>query len=352
MQGGFVRSGSPIIGGHRRLLKFEKRGKFKIQNLKPKIIFVTVIFVALCVISISIAKAQSVRLLAVGDIMMAEDVGRCMAQNGRGYPFARMRHILRGGDITFGNLECCVSNLGKPIPKKYNFRADPRYAPVLKESGFTIVSLANNHAWDYGRTAMLDTMQNVRQTGVETVGVGKNRADAHKLVIVKSRGLRVGFLAYLGLLPALIAESDTEPTLCMASVKGIKRDVSAALPLVDILIVSLHSGTERAPGPNPEQIAFAQAAIDAGADMVIGHHPHVRQPLVIYKGKPIAYSLGNFVFSTTGRGTGAMVEATLTSNHHVKARLIPLDLGADQPHMLDKPVLKLKSQPFHRNPKL
>ena len=263
--------------------------------------------------------------------MLAKDIQMCMAHNGRGYPFAAMRTLLRSADVTFGNLECCASTRGKPIPKQFNFRANPADVKVLAENGFTIVSLANNHAWDFGWDALSDTVACVRKTGVETVGAGANRMEAHRLVVVKKKGLRIGFLAYLGLIPALVAESDTQPTLSMASVEAITREVQAARSQVDVLLVSLHAGQEGAAGPTPRQRSFAQAAIDAGADMVIGHHPHVRQPLVMYKGKPICYSLGNFVFSAAGRGSGAMVEATLERGHRVRARLFPLILNGAQP---------------------
>ena len=298
---------------------------------KPVIVLILVLL--FCSNSAQSVSAQSVHLRAVGDIMLARDVESCMARNGRGYPFAAMRPLLRSADVTFGNFECCASLRGQPIPKQFNFRARPADVRVLAENGFTIVSLANNHAWDYGRDALLDTVACVRKTGVRTVGAGANRTEAHRLVVVQKKGLRIGFLAYLGLIPALIPESETLPTLSMASVEAITREVQAARGQVDVLLVSLHAGQEGAAGPTPRQRSFAQAAIDAGADMVIGHHPHVRQPLVVYKGKPICYSLGNFVFSTAGRGSGALLEATLERGHHITARLLPLILDGAQPRL-------------------
>ncbi len=277
-------------------------------------------------------EAQTVHLRAVGDILLAGPMARVLRREGRDYPFARMHDTLRGADLTFGNLECCLSRRGAPIPKQFNFRGDPEDAAVLKANGFAIVSLANNHAWDFGRDALLDTVQTVRATGVKTVGAGPNRREAHRLVVVERKGLRIGFLAYLGLIPALVNESETEPTLSMASVPTIRREVAAARKQVDLLIVSLHAGQEGAPLPTPRQRSFAEAAIDAGADLVIGHHPHVRQPLMHYHGKPICYSLGNFVFSPEGRGSGAMLDATLT-RHHVDARLVSLVLDGPQPHL-------------------
>ncbi|HZP82275.1 MAG TPA: CapA family protein [Chthonomonadaceae bacterium] len=275
---------------------------------------------------------RPVRLVAVGDIMMAGPMGKVMEKRGRGYPFAALKSTLRRADLTFGNLECCIATCGKPIPKKFNFQAHPRAALALHDAGFDIVSLANNHAWDYGREALAETVQRVRQAKVLTVGAGENRAAAHALTVVRRNGMRIGFLAYLGLVPPLIPESETEPSLSMGSVESIREDVATARDKADVLIVSLHCGEENHTSPTPRQRLLARAAIDAGADLVIGHHPHVTQPMEIYQGKPICYSLGNFVFSTTGRGTGAMLDATLSPDGSVEARLRPLLLAGAQPH--------------------
>ena len=283
----------------------------------------------------AIGQGQTVRLRAVGDIMLAGPMEELMQRKGRDYPFAKMQPTLRGADIVFGNCECCIATCGSPILKQFNFRACPEGALALRESGFTIVNLANNHAWDYGREALLETVRRLRAAGVQTVGAGPNAAAAHRLCIIHKKGLRVGFLAYLGLLPPLIPESPRAPCLSMAAEDTIRREVKAALPQVDVLIVSLHAGQEGDPLPTAHQRMFAHAAIDAGADLVLGHHPHVVQPLETYKGKPICYSLGNFVFSTTGRGTGAMLDAVL-SPHNVQAKLIRLRLHGAQPQLPGK----------------
>jgi poly-gamma-glutamate synthesis protein (capsule biosynthesis protein) len=265
--------------------------------------------------------------------MLAGPMGELMAKRGRGYPFALMKPILRKADIAFGNLECSVADVGAPIEKKFRFRAEPRRIRVLREAGFTVVSLANNHAWDYGRDALLETVRDVQRTGVRTVGAGANRTEAHALQIFVRKGVRIGFLAYLGLLPPLIPESDRAPCLSMASDAAIRHEVREARAQVDVLIVSLHAGKEGAPDATPIQRGFARTAIDAGADLVIGHHPHVRQPLVRYHHGLICYSLGNFVFSTTGRGTGGMLEATLGKKGVLSARLVPLTLDGPQPRL-------------------
>lgn len=268
--------------------------------------------------------------------MLAGPMGQVLAKRGRDYPFHAMKPILRHADIAFGNLECCIATCGRPIPKQFNFRAAPTGALAVAEAGFTIVSLANNHAWDYGREALEETVLRVRNVGVIPVGAGKNRREAHTLRILRRNGLRVGFLAYLGLIPALVPEAEDAPSLAIGSEDAIRNEVQAARANVDVLVVSLHAGKEGAPKPTPRQRAFAQAAIEAGADLVIGHHPHVVQPMERYKGKPICWSLGNFVFSTSGRGSGAMLDAILSPQGCISARLHRLNLNGAQPHLPKK----------------
>jgi poly-gamma-glutamate capsule biosynthesis protein CapA/YwtB (metallophosphatase superfamily) len=295
------------------------------------------------------AGVKSVRLVAVGDINLAGSVGPVMEKKGRGYPFALIRKTLREADIAFGNLECCIATCGEPLPEKqFTFRAHPRGAVALAEAGFDIVSLANNHAWDYGRTALAETVKRVREAGVQTAGAGSNREEAHALTVVKRNGMRVGFLAYLGMLPPLVKESETEPSLAMASVEVITQEVKAARKKVDVLVVSLHAGKEMVQKITARQKAFAQAAIDAGADLVLGHHPHIVQAMVMYRGKPIYYSLGNFVFSASGRGTGALADVTLSADRRVEARLRPLVLAGVQPHFPEPKGKRRKARSKNR----
>ncbi len=280
---------------------------------------------------------RSVTLAAVGDILLAGSVSALIKQKGADFPFAKMKAVLQKSDLAFGNLECCVSRRGSPLEKQFTFRADPSLVPVLARTGFDVVSLANNHAWDYGREALEDTVRVVRGSGVKTVGAGADRAEAHRLVIVRKNGLKIGFLAYLGLLPPLIPESETLPCLSVGSEAAIRREVEAARPQVDFLIVSLHAGQENAVQQTPRQTLFARTAIDAGADLVIGHHPHVLQREERYRGKWIFYSLGNFVFSASGRGSGSLLTAAFFSDGTIRAEQTPLNLSGGQPRLMRPP---------------
>ncbi len=285
-------------------------------------------------------KPQRVTLVAVGDVCLANGVEKAMATRGRGYPFAALKPMLRRADIAFCNLECCLGTSGHKVPKKYNFRGHPRGALALKEAGFQVVSLANNHSLDYGKPALAETLRLLDKQGLKPVGAGNTLAEAHALRIVNAKGMRIGFLAYLGLFPAVVPLRSNEPGVSMADLGAIRRDVTAARKKADFLIVSMHAGVEYTFKHSARQQQIAHTAIDSGADMVIGHHPHVVQDTETYKGKQIFYSLGNFVFDPSptflkdgGHRWSAMVVATFERNKPPKARLIDLRIVDRQPRL-------------------
>jgi len=289
--------------------------------------------------------AQKVTFVAVGDICLAKGVEQKMREKGSAYPFAGMAPFLRRADVVFGNLECCLATTGKAVPKKYNFRGRPENVRALKQAGFTVVSLANNHSLDYGRDALAETITHVRDAGIVPVGAGMSIRSAHSLRIITVRGLRVGFLAYLGLFPSVVPLTADKPAVAMAEMEAVTRDVGAARAKVDVLIVSMHAGQEYTFTHAARQQQIAHAAIDAGADMVIGHHPHVVQDSEVYRGRPIFYSLGNFIFDPSptflregGRRWSAMVVATLEKGRAPDAQLVDLRIVDRQPRFADGPA--------------
>jgi poly-gamma-glutamate capsule biosynthesis protein CapA/YwtB (metallophosphatase superfamily) len=286
------------------------------------------------------AATAPLKLIAVGDICLARGVEGEMVRRGRGYPFAALKKTLREADITFGNLECCLAFGGEPVPKKYNFRGHPRGAMALAEAGFDVVSLANNHSLDYGKQALADTIDNLKDQGILPSGGGKSLEEAHAVQIMEVRGVRVGFLSYLGLFPAALPLRDHEAGVAMAKLDLITRDVRAAKQQVDLLIVSMHAGKEYRFQHSSRQAEIAHTAVDAGADIVIGHHPHVVQDTEIYQGKPILYSLGNFVFDPSptflrdrGMRWSAMAMIEYTPGKPVSARLVDLRIVDRQPRI-------------------
>lgn len=235
-------------------------------------------------------------MIFVGDIMLSRSVGVAIRESGDyNYPFLKIADFLRDADLTFGNLENPVSSRGVNVGSKYSFRADPRTLEGLKYAGFDVVSIANNHMWDYGRTAFLDTLTHLASAGIDFVGGGRNFAEAHQSVVKDVRGTKVAFLGYTEFLQSVVAGVNS-PGITNWNIEQMKKDIILAKQTSDLVVVSFHWGDEYKTVHNSRQEQFAKAAIDAGADIIIGHHPHVVQEVEQYHGGWIAYSLGNFVF--------------------------------------------------------
>lgn len=235
-------------------------------------------------------------MIFVGDIMLSRSVGELMAKKGDyNLPFVNIADFLKSADLTFANLENPVSSRGINVGSKYSFRADPKTIQGLKFAGIDIVSIANNHMWDYGREAFLDTMTHLTEAGINFTGGGHNSEEAHHPIIKDVRGTKVAFLAYTEFLQSVIAGANSAG-ITRWSMDQMKKDIVAAQEKSDLVVVSFHWGDEYQTKHNLKQEQFAKAAIDAGADLIIGHHPHVIQEIEQYKDGWIAYSLGNFVF--------------------------------------------------------
>jgi poly-gamma-glutamate synthesis protein (capsule biosynthesis protein) len=209
--------------------------------------------------------------------------------------------LFRTDDISVVNHECPITTRGTKIPKPYNFRMRPDYAGVLPETGIDLVNLANNHIFDYGSEGLFDTISYLDSVGVLHVGAGRDQEEARKPVVLRCKGWRIGFLGYYGGGEAPVAR-EAKPGVAPRSLDVIAGDIRALrADSVDFIAVTLHWGTEKAEYPDAGQQAFAHRVIDAGADAVIGHHPHVLQGVERYKQGVIVYSLGNFVFGGNSR---------------------------------------------------
>lgn len=252
------------------------------------------------------APDPQVTLLAVGDIMLARTIGDLVREQGPQIVFAGVQSVLDSADVRVGNLECAITGNDQANQKSFTLRAPPETAQALSIAGFDVLSLANNHAMDYGPGGLADTQAALSSLGIATVGAGLNTAIAHAPVIITKNGLRLAFLAYLDVLPERSGfdphtwiATESNPGIAWASPEQIKADVAAARLKADLVIVMLHGGIEITDVINNisnEQRSEAHAAIDAGAALVLGSHPHVLQHIERYHGGLIAYSLGNFVF--------------------------------------------------------
>jgi poly-gamma-glutamate synthesis protein (capsule biosynthesis protein) len=227
-----------------------------------------------------------------------------MAQYGAGYPYELVQPLLTG-DLVFGNLEGALTDRGEPWPKAFNFRTPPEYASGLAAAGFDVVSLANNHAMDYGIVGLEDTLAALQSAGVQETGAGNVKAGPYSTV-VEANGLITAFVGCaltptegsgfaidqwrwtLGNQIGLhVCDAEEFPSI----VEGFRRSWSA-----DFIVFSIHAGDEYVNAPNATQRALAEAALAAGADVVLGHHAHVVQPVEQRGGQLIAWGLGNFIF--------------------------------------------------------
>jgi poly-gamma-glutamate synthesis protein (capsule biosynthesis protein) len=274
------------------------------------------------------ASPPKVRVVSGGDVMPDRSVEAYANANGADAVLAGIARVLQKGDAAWVNLEGVTSTLGTPKTEKtYTFEGPPAFAPALAEAGIDIVTMGNNHSVDYGRAALKDTIKRLENAGVQVVGAGSDLADAHAPAIVKTAsGATVGFLGYSDVWwPGFEATSSHAGVAqAFSDVGRMKRDVKKLSGKVDYVVVGFHWGYEYQHYPVGQQTKEAHAAIDSGADLVIGHHPHVLQGFETYKRRLIAYSLGDLVFDHMAVETGqtVLVDATLKPDG-VTARLVP-----------------------------
>lgn len=240
----------------------------------------------------------SVTFMAVGDVLLDRGIARKIDANGQDWPFAKVSPILKSADIAFCNLECPLSARGVKVNKPFCFKADPANVKCLADAGFDVVSLANNHSLDCGRTGLVETMRCLDDLGIRFVGAGDTLNDSKLPVVMELHGLRIAFLARNTLMPEGIWLRTDAPGTAGLDESTICREIAQARTKADVVIVSLHWGIEYRQQSEEAQKVLARKMIDAGADLVIGHHPHVVQPIERYHGGMIAYSLGNFLFDS------------------------------------------------------
>jgi len=270
-------------------------------------------------------------LLFVGDVMLSRAVGSHMeAQKDWSLPFRLITDTLRTADLRYCNLECPVSDRGHNLHHLYSFRADPRAIDGLKTAGFNVASQANNHAYDWGPEALLDSLDRLRAAGIRPVGAGHNILAAHYPLLVQVGDLRIAFLAYVSIAPKEATAGADRPGVAWLDPAQALADIRFARPMADLVIVCPHWGVEYALKPSRDQVDLAHQMIDAGADMIAGSHPHVVQPVEKYHDHWIAYSLGNFIFDQQNPNThrGLMLKATVRGRHIVDVAPIPISINS------------------------
>ncbi len=276
------------------------------------------------------------RLLFGGDVMLSRYVGAVAhANRDPAGPMREIAPVFAAADIAFVNLEAPFSDRVKPPPAGLVFKTAPDMIAALKLAGIDIVSTANNHARDCGAYGVTFTLDWLSKNGIAAVGAAATPQAAHAGAVLERHGIRFGFLAYT------FDQSngnykDADDRIAMLDPARAALDIAGLLKRADIAIVSMHAGTEYKPTPNDRQRQFAHAAIDAGATIVVGHHPHVVQPFEEYGGGVIFYSLGNLVFDQFQRPEtqrGLIAEVFFAGHTLAKYDLIPVDILKTGPRL-------------------
>ncbi len=247
-----------------------------------------------------IYEPSFVTLSFLGDLMLDRGVRSSVVRNfANDYSslFEKIpAKLLKNSDIAFANLEGTASDQGVDGGNLYSFRMDPGVVPALAGSGLDVLSLANNHVGDWGRSAYIDTLSRLTENEILYTGGGMSEAEAEKPIIIEKHSTKIGYLGFSDVGPAWMEAGTEKAGLLLASDPRFDEIIQNAASQVDFLIVSFHWGDEYKTTHNARQEHLAHRAVDNGAKLVIGHHPHVTQDTEIYKESFIAYSLGNFIF--------------------------------------------------------
>lgn len=288
------------------------------------------------VLSAGVLKVRPVVVEAVGDITFGEQVGPALSTHGDAYPWRYVASTLSRADITVGNLETAVSERGSAARKEYTFRGAPSaLKPVHMLAGFDVLTLANNHTVDYGRDALLDTVDAVHAAGMLSIGAGATSLRARRAAIVDEGGLRVAFLGYSDVNPLGFSATDASPGTAKADPAAIEADVRAARERADNVICFFHWGTELRADPDERQRTLADACLRSGASVVLGAHPHVLGPVSQPTPRTlVAWTLGNFVFPSSGiTARTAVLRVELGAGGVLSYRELPVVIDGFRPRL-------------------
>lgn len=279
-------------------------------------------------------KQDFLSVVVVGDIMLSRNVAQKIKEYGDPNDvFTSVKWFLQSGDLVFGNLENPITTGREIDVNEMILRADPWVAPALKETGFDLLSLANNHISDFGTQGLLDTLKYLDDGNISYAGAGRNAKEANAPKYIEINGVKLAFLAFTDprLTPG-IDYSEEGPSVAFLDQDKIAIVVNEVSKNADFTIVYLHGGTEYIPEPDKTLINYAYLAIDSGADLVIGSHPHVVQKIEQYQGKHILYSLGNFVFDqlwSEETREGIIAKISISENKLVKIEFLPIRINND-----------------------
>jgi poly-gamma-glutamate synthesis protein (capsule biosynthesis protein) len=280
-----------------------------------------------------------VKINFLGDIMLSRHVNTQMLKYGFDYPWLKTSEEISAADLTFANLEVPISDLRRSPSSGMSFIASTKNLVHLKDAGIDIVSVANNHSANFGYNVFLDNLKNLKGANLGVCGGGEDEDEARKPHIVEIAKTKFAFLCQSAIVGSLYAKSDTAGVPYLAiepwyrddelSIKALEEDIKKAKSLADVVIVSPHWGVEYKHKPNSSQVEVARRSVKAGADLVIGTHPHVVQSVEYYNNKYINYSLGNFIFDqewSSATKQGVMVASYFYENRNIYNSLKPLQI--------------------------
>jgi poly-gamma-glutamate capsule biosynthesis protein CapA/YwtB (metallophosphatase superfamily)/outer membrane protein assembly factor BamB len=277
-------------------------------------------------------------LVFLGDVAPGRSMEAQLARYGPAYPWTGLGRLLHSADLAVANLECVLATQGNPLNKSYLIRAHPRWGQTLVEADFDLVTLANNHALDFGPAGLDGTLATLQALGITTVGAGASAEAAHRPATFTLNGVRVAVLGYAASRWNGSVDVPATDRVAWAEPATVQADVRAVREQADLVVVLLHAGTEYATTPSPDQEAVARAAVDAGADLVVGHHPHVTQTIERYRQGLIVYSLGDALFDIPRRAAmeGHLLRVHATQEGLSRAELWPFWIqDAIRPQLLD-----------------
>jgi poly-gamma-glutamate synthesis protein (capsule biosynthesis protein) len=284
----------------------------------------------------NVPEPKATRLLFGGDVMLSRHVGHvARGKRDPAFPLRDLAPVLSAADLAFVNLESPFSDRGKTVEAGMVFKAEPDMIEALEGAGIDIVSTANNHSRDCGGYGVEYTLGLLKRHGIAAVGTALSASDAHAGQVLERNGIRFGFLAYT-FDQSNGNHSDVDDRVALMDRVQMLADVASMRERAGVVIVSMHAGTEYASQPNAQQKAFARSAIDAGARIVVGHHPHVTQPWEPYNGGVIFYSLGNLVFDQMQRAEtqrGWLAEVVFSGSAMARTGIIPVEIVNTAPRL-------------------
>ncbi len=267
------------------------------RNLIQRVALAVAFIAAILAAGISYGgTARKFSILFVGDILLANEAERHIHKKGLEYPFWKIKQELLKYDFIFANMESPITKRGVPVTDKpYVFRVKPEDAVCLRDLKIDVVSIANNHLMDYNAEGMEDTINTLDALNIMHTGGGRNLTEARRPASLTYGDTNIIILAYCNRPPEDYYATDSSPGIAPLDLAMIREDIESYKLPHNIVLVSLHWGIEQTHEPQSSQVAEAHAIINAGADAIIGHHPHWPQGIELYRGKPIIYSLGNFI---------------------------------------------------------